>query len=256
MTRMLMLLPALIAISACVSIDAERPAIDEAMWSAVAVEYGAPIEDESALTYLRDVGDRLAPFAPDSEAGPEHWTYTLLDDEVAQAFTTIDGRIVLTTGLALELRREDELAAILARQMAHARLQHAWSFMNSQISAAGFFIWPKGALSGGAEEAKVEYASWLFHREGVGFMHPFQAWQLLDADEAAATMLADASYDPGAIERLLDISEAETAEQYGYTYGHVATRREAAARRSGREEADKAAGDEARFTRFLDAIGG
>jgi predicted Zn-dependent protease len=210
-----------------VSIDAERGEIDEAMWARSSAQYGAPIGSEEVTGYLASIGDGLTPFAPTSAHGPDAWTWCVFDDDRVQAFTTIDGRVALTRGLIERLSTEDELAAIVARQIAHARLQHEWQFMINQINAAGFFISPKGAVSdGGTRGAKVEYASWLFTREGEGFMHPFQAWQLVEADEAAMKMLGGAGYDPGAIRRALAISE-EGGTQYAYTYGHVAERRRA-----------------------------
>ena len=219
MARMLLLL-ILAGVTGCVSIDKQRPAIDQAMWDSVADEYGPAAEDDRVTS----IGMTLAEHAPASEDGPASWAFVVLDDDEVQAFTTIDGKVALTRGLIERFDNDDELAAEVARQIAHARYQHLWSFMNNQISSAGFFIYPKGAATG-LDEAKIEYASWLFHRGGVGFMHPFQAWQLIEADAAAVEMLEAAGFDPSAIEGPLRVSGQDG--QYAYTYGHVRARRSA-----------------------------
>jgi len=244
-----------LASSGCVSISAERAEIDEAMWSRSSAEYAAQIEGEAVGGYLASVGGRLLAHAPESELGPHEWSWHVFADDRVQAFTTIDGRVALTRGLVERLASEDELGAILAGQIAHARLQHEWQFMINQINAAGFFIYPKGAVTeGGTNGAKVEYASWLFTREGEGFMHPFQAWQLIEADEAAMEMLARAGYDPWAIERALAIS-AEGGTQYAYTYGHVAERwRAVEAWQNAGGDAEPARTDSGAFDAFQEAI--
>jgi predicted Zn-dependent protease len=244
-----------LCVSGCVSIDEDRAAIDEAMWSRVSAEYGAQIDSAVVAGYLDDVGERLLPQAPASAQGPTSWTYHVFDDDRVQAFSTIDGHVALTRGLVDRLDAEDELAAILARQIAHARLQHEWQFMINQIDAAGFFIYPKGAVTtGGTRAAKVEYASWLFHRKGVGFMHPFQTWQLVEADRAALVMLEGAGYDPRGIERALEIS-SQGGTQYAYTYGHVGERtHEIDAWLQGHQAAPPGDADVAAFDAFKAAI--
>lgn len=222
MARML-IVGALLLLQGCVSIKAERAQIDQAMWAILAEEYGPVVEDASVQSYLTKLGERLAEHAPAHEDGPTDWVFVVLDDDSIQAFGTIDGTVAITRALAAEFETEDELAGELARQIAHARLQHLWGFMNNQISSAGFFIWPKGAAIG-LEDAKVEYASWLFHRDGVGFMHPFQAWQLLEADDAAMTMMAQAGFDPAGVRRSIQIAAELPGSPYAQTYGHLAAR--------------------------------
>lgn len=242
----------------CVSIDQERSDIDEAMWERVSAEYGPVVAEAEPAAYVTEVGERLVEFAPANEAGPDSWTFVVLEDDAMQAFATIDGRVALTKGLVARFNSEDEMAAEMARQIAHARLQHAWGFMNNQIGSAGFFIWPKGAATKeGVHGAKVEYASWLFHRHGVGFMHPFQQWQLVEADEAAMGMLKGAGYDARAIQGPLEVSARWQDSQYGYTYGHVPARARAAEHWLDGHGGASTSGEDhsARFEAFRRAIG-
>ena len=228
MLRMLSFVALASLLTGCVSISNERSDIDQAMWSRISAEYASEAGTPEADVRLTAIGEKLVPFAPESPDGPSSWSFYVLPSDEVQAFATIDGRVAVTRGLVELTESEDDLAAIVAQQIAHARLQHAWGFMINQINAAGFFIYPKGAVTeGGTRGAKVEYSSWLMHRDGVGFMHPFQGWQLIDADEAALVMLEGAGYDPRAVRWTLRLSASRPDTQYARCYGHVDERERA-----------------------------
>ncbi len=79
------------------------------------------IEDPEISAWIRSLGNRLSSHAPHS-ANPFY--FLVVKDKAVNAFATLGGVIVVNTGLILETDSEDELAAVIAHEIAHITQRH------------------------------------------------------------------------------------------------------------------------------------
>jgi hypothetical protein len=81
------------------------------------------MEDEEVLTYVRDVGNKLALVAGRNDF--EYEFYVVMDDRL-NAFAIPGGKVFVNAGAILKTRSEAELAGLLAHELAHAVLSHGF----------------------------------------------------------------------------------------------------------------------------------
>jgi beta-barrel assembly-enhancing protease len=82
---------------------------------------GMLLEDALLEDYIQGLGHRLAAASPQPT---QEFTFFLLRDRQINAFATLGGFIGTNAGLALTAEREDELAAVLAHEIAHVTQRH------------------------------------------------------------------------------------------------------------------------------------
>ena len=79
------------------------------------------LENDTALHYLRELGDYLATAV---ENKPFDLNFYILQNSDLNAFAAPGGHIFLHTGLILSLETADELAAVLTHEIAHVTARH------------------------------------------------------------------------------------------------------------------------------------
>ena len=79
------------------------------------------LEDPEVIGYVEEVGQRIA-----AHVGPHYFPFHffVIKDESLNAFAVPGGYVFVNTGLLEEIDREDELAAILAHELAHVQARH------------------------------------------------------------------------------------------------------------------------------------
>ena len=82
---------------------------------------GQVVEDPLVIEYVNDIGSRVAAQAND---GDHEFTFFVVDDERINAFALPGGYIGVHTGLLEATRNEDELAGVLAHEVAHVTQRH------------------------------------------------------------------------------------------------------------------------------------
>lgn len=82
---------------------------------------GYILDDPLLDGWLRDVGQRLG---GSSDRPQQGFTFFLLRDRQINAFATLGGYIGMNAGLVLAADREDEVAGVLAHEIAHVTQQH------------------------------------------------------------------------------------------------------------------------------------
>lgn len=79
------------------------------------------MEDQLVEHYLQELGKRIAVA---SGSDPRNYTFALIDDERINAFAAPGGIIGLNTGIFLKAENVDEVAAVLAHEVAHVTQRH------------------------------------------------------------------------------------------------------------------------------------
>jgi predicted Zn-dependent protease len=166
-----------------------------------------PWRNPKVQTYVNLVGRNLA---RQVERTDVQWRFTVLDTPSVNAMAFPGGIIVITRGLYTLLGSEDELAAVLAHEIAHVNRRHQWKVIQKQklIALAGNAV----ARSDPAQEAKIvaDLGAQLMAR-GLDKSAEFEA------DRDGVVIAARAGYDSSAMitvmERLkaLKPGEADTA---------------------------------------------
>lgn len=163
----------------------------------VAVYLGAaPLSQNSNLNrYVSLVGTRVA---SKSERSALTWTFGVLASDSVNAFSAPGGYILVTEGLLGMLDTEDELAAVLAHEVAHVVRQHHWKIIQKQQQASALVAKMQGNMKN--SNALFSDMNSLFAdmmTRGLDKSAEFEA------DRDAMILAANAGYDCTAIFSLL-----------------------------------------------------
>ena len=162
--------------------------------------------NDAAADYVARVGLTHAQVSDRAEVyGGYH--FALLDADEPNAFTCPAGLILLTRGAVHLCETEDELAAVLAHELAHAALKHPLQAIKDVNSIP---ILTAEALSEYAkDDDRLKGLTKTFGSCVDGIMDAmYKTGYKLEYEYAAVAMvveiLARAGYDPGALGRILD----------------------------------------------------
>src|SRR3546814_2380197 len=83
--------------------------------------YGYTLDDPLLGAWLQSMGARLGAA---SDKPTQRFTFFLLGDRQINAFATLGGYIGVNAGLVLAADTEDEVAAVVAHEVAHVTQEH------------------------------------------------------------------------------------------------------------------------------------
>lgn len=188
-----------------------------------------PKLEHNRTEYLNDVGMSLVAVSDTPETfGGYH--FAIIDSPTINAMSAPGGFIYVSSGFMSALRDEDELAAVLAHEIAHVAHQDGVNAISnaalfsalSQASMQGASI----ALSNSAAPVDLTAITATFSSSVEGVMEKlltkgFDWSQEYKADLYAATLLQRAGYDPRALLRVLTIlKERSGASSEGWYATH------------------------------------
>lgn len=152
---------------------------------------GPLLDDRAIQAYVNKVGLWVALHSTRSGLP---WRFAVLNNDAVNAFAVPGGYIFVTRGLLLNLRNEDELAGVLAHEIAHVVQQHHLKALQSDASLklggkALSQVMGVGGLQGEALSLVAKGAKTLYSR-GLDQEDEFEA------DRMGVEMAARAGYDP------------------------------------------------------------
>jgi predicted Zn-dependent protease len=222
------------------------------------------VADAALVDYVRAVGARLALRSPRTDVD---YTFHVADMIEPNAFALPAGFVYVSRGLLALLNREDDLAAVLAHEVAHVAARHHQraairrvAFLPLQIAAGlgsalvGVLSPTLGGLVGGVGRLPETVALSAYSRE-----------QEREADEVGQDLAAAAGFDPAALASVMDaLSREETLnggdpDRVSFLASHPSTperSRVIAERARGLQAAapDRSAATPAEFLRRLDGL--
>jgi predicted Zn-dependent protease len=144
----------------------------------------------------------------------------ILDSDEINAFATPGGHIFLTRALAECAASEDELAAVIAHEIAHIQLRHAAGIIENQRLVQDLGATADRAASIAARELSAGERAVLFGesvREMIDTLlrNGFTQSQEFDADAMAMVLLADAGYNPLGLIDILKILDKNQKDHPG-----------------------------------------
>jgi predicted Zn-dependent protease len=125
------------------------------------------------------------------------WEVQLFDDANPNAFALPGGKVGVNTGMFSVARNQDQLAGVIAHEIAHVIFQHANERVSQQM-AAGVGVQALGAYSGSRTSPQTTrmLMSALGLGAQLGVMLPFSRKHESEADVYGQQYMARAGFDP------------------------------------------------------------
>ncbi len=167
---------------------------------------GQVVEDPLIAEYINEVGNKVAAQTND---GDHNFTFFVVNDSRINAFALPGGYIGVHTGLLEATRNEDELAGVLAHEVAHvtqrhiARAIHANSRQSILSTAIMLGALLAGATGGNTDvmQAGMAVAQGTAIQQQINFTRSNEH----EADRVGISALADAGFDPYGMASFFDV---------------------------------------------------
>lgn len=166
------------------------------------VKKTAPVRTDTAMARrVQRIGTRIAAISdkPDMD-----WEFVVIDEPVLNAWALPGGKVAVYAKMAESFPADEELAAVMGHEIAHAILRHGAEQM-SRAQAQNILIMGAGVAVGAATEdaETTQMAVGLAQLAAQGFVQlPHSRQMELEADHVGAIYMAKAGYDPRASVRL------------------------------------------------------
>jgi len=159
-------------------------------WAAAAASRGLYKPEHRFNGYLQKVGSTIA-LASHYPYTYDGYTFAVLDTDERTALAVPSGFIFITRGLLAVVQSEDELAAVLAHEIAHHELRH-----NMLDAAAGKAFSVMRDVFGDDRQAGQNN---IMDEMAIGYKRVHET----EADRRAVELLALSGYQPQALVRVL-----------------------------------------------------
>lgn len=160
------------------------------------------VEDPQVLSYIRRIGHHLASHTQD----PRPFRFYIINDPAINAFAGPDGIIGIHTGLILSAQTEDELASVIAHEIAHVTQQHLSRRFEQQDSLnITSFASLLAAILIGSQNPSAGMAT-LMGTTGLNLQQQLKFSRIHEheADHLGIQLLHNAGYDPHAMAHFFD----------------------------------------------------
>jgi predicted Zn-dependent protease len=169
-------------------------------------QFGGEYPDRELDAYVRKVGLSLA---QTTEMPDLDYSFTVLDDEMINAFALPGGYVHVTRGLLALASNEAEMAGVLAHELGHVTARHS-AERYSQSVVAGFGATLLG-IAGAA--AGVPGVGDMAGYGAQAYLQSYSRDQELEADMLGIRYMTSAGYDPDAMASFFGKMDAFTQLQ-------------------------------------------
>jgi len=172
---------------------------------------GSLVEDPQVTEYINDIGHRIAAHANE---GDHDFTFFVIDEPSVNAFALPGGYIGVHTGLIEATRSEDELAGVLAHEVAHvtqrhiARALHANQRQSLLTTAMMLGAMIAGAAGAGGDvvQGAVAVAQGSAAQQQINFTRSNE----YEADRVGMDSLVQAGFDPQGMATFFEVISRST----------------------------------------------
>jgi predicted Zn-dependent protease len=123
------------------------------------------------------------------------WEVVLFQEDSANAFALPGGKIGVHSGLLKVARNQDQLATVLAHEVAHVIAEHSNERVSTAYATQGGLQIVQ-ALAGGASGERSNLMALLGLGAQFGVLMPFSRVQESEADVIGLELMARAGFDP------------------------------------------------------------
>jgi predicted Zn-dependent protease len=217
-------------------------------------------EDEAELAYVERVGHGLVATNDGVMRPFLDYRFGILATDEMNAFACPGGLILVTRGLLSAAESEDELAAVLAHEIAHVTLRHGVAAIRQANLTAAFGYLGAGAAQATLSDEDLAKLTDVFD-DSVGDIvetlvtSGYSREAELAADELGRQFLATTGYDPQALGRVLARMQGAGGNAGGMLATHPAPEDRVEALGAPLGFAGDATADAQRDARFAAAFG-
>ena len=191
----------------------EEIALGEEAQPELTEQYGGAVTDPAINAYLTDIGQALAAQTEaDNPSLP--WEFTLLDDDIINAFALPGGKVFLSRGLAEKMTNEAQLAAVVGHEIGHVTARHSNERFGQQLGL-GIGGAVLGAVIGGVIDSDngVGIGAGIGGTVGGIAALSYSRDQEIEADRLGMRYMERLGYDPrGAIQVQEILGEASKGQ--------------------------------------------
>lgn len=161
-------------------------------------KFGA-YRDQELQAYVNKIGQRVAAQSTREEI---EYRFTVLNDDMINAFALPGGFIYVTRGMLTHMNSESELAAVLGHEIAHVTEKHA---LRREARGKGINVLNTVLAAVSGQPALFELGNMFGGVLLSGYSREFE----LEADEVGARFMAKAGYSPMAMLETIEILKAK-----------------------------------------------
>jgi len=143
----------------------------------------------------------LARLARAPSAAGEPWRVYVVEDKLANAFTTGGGHIFITTGMMRILRDDALIAAVISHEMGHNILSHVIQAQKKKAETRNLHKYSREVLSG---RMKLDWLGRMVSFLATTSLNRYSRNQEDEADAKGMEILVAAGYKPDAALRTFD----------------------------------------------------
>jgi beta-barrel assembly-enhancing protease len=170
--------------------------------------------DEALTVYVNRIGHAIVETNDKVRRPFLDYRFAVLATEEVNAFACPGGLILVSHGLIAKTKSEDELAAVLAHEIAHVTLQHGVAAIQKANLAQAFTYLGAGAAQAAMKKEDLDKLTNLFDGSVGDIVQTLVTSGYSRESEEAAdalgrTFLATTGYDPNALSRVLHNMESD-----------------------------------------------
>ena len=190
------------------------------------------VEDEAVLDRVRRVGETLADIANNLEVPAMYgsaqvfkfdYQFKVVDDDDVNAFCLPGGLVYVHTGLLDVVESDDELAGVLAHEIAHAAHHHTSHLLKKQSQVDRYVaLVALAAILGNVRSNDLNNLVLGAQLLKTGALSSYTQEAETDADRTAVAYLAKSNYDP---EGMLSFMKKLDKEQIKMENGLIENKR-------------------------------
>ncbi len=170
-------------------------------------EFGGEVTDPQVQNYVRSVGQRVARVA----ARDLPYEFTAVRDDTPNAFALPGGKIFITAGLLNRLTNEQQLAAVLAHEVAHADIGHNVQALQRQMGVEVLAQAAGAVIGGTAGEAAAAATKVVGGMRTLSYSRDAE----YEADRYGMIYMERAGYNPWGMVELLTVLYNLSQQQGG-----------------------------------------
>lgn len=182
---------------------------------------------QNATAYVNAVGNVVAfaamdtPRAGDRPSPIAGWHFVILEDETINAFAAPGGTIFVTRGAIVQAKSEDELAAVLAHEVAHVVRGHAIGTIKKSRMSGVYKKFLDSSVELDPETEKMMTGVFGGSIDDIvdgSLVKGYSKDTEFEADKVGLAIMAAAGYDPAAFTRYLKTLDAHQETGSGGFY--------------------------------------
>jgi predicted Zn-dependent protease len=167
--------------------------------------------DQQRVAQLKRVGERISKVVfwdmPDAD-----WEFVVFDVPQVNAFAMAGGKVGVFTGLFKIAKTDDQLASVIAHEIAHVTCKHVHEKLSRELAVQTVgVVGMVGGMASGASLLTVDALSSAYGLStGLGGL-AFDRAKEKEADYVGLMYMSRAGYDPHEAVQVLENLEAESA---------------------------------------------